>query len=220
LEGPDYRAGEFDENFGLPMGSLPDILLGDGTNVAMRDNAFDAELRPIRSRSPADFQTRSGLLEDSYFKRMAWTSGGEYARLIVRDKQSVYYVRMFDSLRGLDPTVFFTPGRNGYLLFSKRDGGRGNAWSQRVPVRIRAMALAGERLFAAGPPDVVDPKDPLGAFEGRLGGVLYAIDNQNGEHRAEHQLAAPPVFNGVAAARGRLFVTLEDGSVIGYGPRP
>ena len=104
-----------------------------------------------------------GLLEDSYFKRTPWTSGGEYARLIVRDTSSVYYVRMFDSLRGLDPTVFFTPGRNGYLLFSKNADSRRNAWTQRVPVRIRAMLAAGDRLFVAGPPDVVDPKDPLGA---------------------------------------------------------
>jgi outer membrane protein assembly factor BamB len=50
LEGPDYKAGDFDENFGLPMGSLPDILVGDGTNVFMRSQAFDADLQPIRGR--------------------------------------------------------------------------------------------------------------------------------------------------------------------------
>ena len=148
---------------------------------------------------------------------MPWTSGGEYARLIVRDAQSVYYVRMFDSLRGLDPTVYFTPGRQGYLLFSRSVDRRGTGWSQRVPVRVCAMAVANDRLFAAGPPDVVDPKDPFGAFEGRQGGLLYVIDSGTGEHVVEHRLASPPVFHGIAAARGRVYLALEDGSLVGYG---
>ena len=43
-------------------------------------------------------------------------------------------------------------------------------WSVKIPVRARAMVLAQQRLFLAGPPDVVDPDDPYGAFEGRRGG--------------------------------------------------
>jgi hypothetical protein len=83
------------------------------------------------------------------------------------------------------------------------------------------MAVAGGRLFAAGPPDVVDPKDPLGAFEGRLGGVLHAFDSATGQLVAEHQLASPPVFHGIAAARGHLYLALEDGSLVCYGqPAP
>ena len=96
----------------------------------MRSLAFDAELNVV-SGGP-ELKTRAGLLEDSYFKRMPWTFGGDYARLIVHDKQSVYYIRMFDTLRGLDPTVFFTPGREGYLLFAKNLGGGPGRWSQRV----------------------------------------------------------------------------------------
>jgi outer membrane protein assembly factor BamB len=217
LTGPDYQVGDFETNYQLPMGTLPDVLVGDGTNVIMRSEAFDADLQPIRGRSSPDLRTGSGLLDGTYFKRMPWTSGGEYARLIVWDAQSVYYVRMFDSLRGLDPTVYFTPGRQGYLLFSRSVDRRGTGWSQRVPVRVCAMAVANDRLLAAGPPDVVDPKDPFGAFEGRQGGLLYVIDSGTGEHVAEHRLASPPVFHGIAAARGRVYLALEDGSVVGYG---
>jgi hypothetical protein len=159
------------------------------------------------------------LLEDSYFKRVPWTFGGDYARLIVHDNQSVYYVRMFDSLRGLDPTVFFTPGAKGYLLFAKQMEGSGGAWSGRIPVRVRAMVLSADRLFVAGPPDVVDPKDPLGAFEGRKGGLLYVFDSASGGKLAEHSLPSPPVFNGAAAAAGRLYFTDEDGSIACFGKR-
>ena len=215
LSGPDYAVGDFEQNYGLPMGSLPDILMSDGELIYMRGVAFDAQL--TRQRGKPALQTRHGLLDETYFKRVPWTFGGEYARLIVRDNRSVYYVRMFDSLRGLDPTVYFTPGRKGYLLFAKNMEGQRKGWAERVPVRIRAMALAGDRLFVAGPPDVVDPKDPHGAFEGRKGGLLYAIDTSVGEKAAEHTLASPPVFNGAAAARGRLYIAHEDGSLSCFG---
>jgi hypothetical protein len=219
LEGPDYELGNFDENYALPMGTLPDVLLGDGQRIYMRNIALDNHLQLARSRPDMGFQARTDLLEDSYFKRTPWTAEGEYARLIVRDNRSVYYVRMFDTLRALDPTVFFTPGRQGYLLFSKATAEHQHSWRQRIPVRIRAMLAAEDRLAVAGPPDVVDPQDPLGAFEGRLGGGSYLIDSASGEHKAVHQLDAPPVFNGVAAARGRLYVALENGNIACFAER-
>ena len=215
LEGPDYAVEGLEQNFGLPMGALPDVLMSDGSRIYMRGETFDLELKPQRGKAP--LQARYGLLEDSYFKRTPWTFGGEYARLIAHDRRSVYYVRMFDTLRGLDPTVYFTPGEKGYLLFAKNVEGGGKAWMERVPVRLRAMVLAGGRLFVAGPPDVVDPKDPLGAFEGRKGGLLYVVDGAKGQRLAEHQLPSSPVFNGAAAANGRLYVVGEDGSITCFG---
>ncbi|MBI5085100.1 MAG: hypothetical protein HZB13_10950, partial [Acidobacteria bacterium] len=107
----------------------------------------------------------------------------------------------------------------GYLLFAKNLSGKRETWSKRVPVRIRAMVLSPDRLFAAGPPDVVDPKDPLGAFEGRKGAVLYVLNSASGEKLAEHALPAPHVFNGTAAAQERLFLSGEDGSVTCFGAR-
>ena len=51
------------------MGALPDVLSGDGTNVFMRNQAFDADLQPLRGRSPDDIRPRSGWLDGTYFKR-------------------------------------------------------------------------------------------------------------------------------------------------------
>ncbi len=90
-------------------------------------------------------------------------------------------------------------------------GNVGTGWSLYLPVRVRAMVPAGQRLFVAGPPDVVEPDDPLGAFEGRKGGLLWVFSATSGERLAEYELAAPPVFNGMAAARSRLFLTTVDG---------
>ena len=39
------------------------------------------------------------------------------------------------------------------------------------------------------------------------------VDSASGKKLAEHRLASPPGFNGAAAARERLFLASEDGSV-------
>ena len=96
-------------------------------------------------------------------------------------------------------------------------GGLGAAWSHRVPVRVRALVATGGRLFAAGPPDVIDPDDPLGAFEGRLGGMLWVYAAGTGEKLGEYDLDSPPEFNGMAAAGERLFICTTDGRVVCMG---
>jgi hypothetical protein len=79
------------------------------------------------------------------------------------------------------------------------------------------MVRAGRTVFAAGPPDVVDPEDPHGSWEGRKGGVVAAFAADSGEKLFETRLPAPPVWDGMAAAsvngRGRLYVALADGAV-------
>jgi len=225
LEGPSYGVDDFKVNFKLPMGALTDILMSDGSTISMRSVVFDAELNRQRKPQPPGpaLKVTGGFLDDSYFKRIPWTFGRDYGRLIVHDRRSVYYVRMFDTLRGLDPTVYFTPGGKGYLLFAKNIQGAKNikgqqdTWMKRIPVRIRAMVLAAGRLFVAGPPDVVDLKDPLGAFENRKGGRLHVFDSASGEELAKQTLPFPPVFNGAAAAAGRLYIADEDGSITCLG---
>jgi hypothetical protein len=44
---------------------------------------------------------------------------------------------------------------------------------------------------------------------------LVAADS--GEKIAEHRLDSPPVFNGMAAAAGRLYIVTEDGGVVCIG---
>ena len=69
----------------------------------------------------------------------------------------------------------------------------------------------------AGPPDMIDPDDPLAAFEGRMGGVLRVVDKLEGHLVCEHKLTSPPVFNGAAAASSRLVLSLHDGSLVCFG---
>ncbi|MBN1343327.1 MAG: PQQ-binding-like beta-propeller repeat protein [Phycisphaerae bacterium] len=80
-------------------------------------------------------------------------------------------------------------------------------WAEWVPVRVRAMVLAGKTLFVAGPPDVLEPDDPLGAFQGRKGAVLRAVSSEDGSKLSEARLDCPPVFDGMIAADGRLYLS-------------
>jgi len=87
-------------------------------------------------------------------------------------------------------------------------------WQKMIPVRVRAMLLAGDRLVVAGPPDVVDPDDPLAAFEGRKGAVLQIFSAKDGSLLASRKLEAPPVFDGMSAAHGRLYLATHDGRLL------
>jgi hypothetical protein len=76
------------------------------------------------------------------------------------------------------------------------------------------MVSTPQLLFLAGAPDIDDPSDPWGALEDRKGGLLQIYRKEDGERRAEYTLRSTPVYDGMAAAGGRLIITLRDGSVV------
>jgi len=90
-------------------------------------------------------------------------------------------------------------------------------WSSSIPLTGKAMALANDVLFVAGTP-VVFPKDDLAkAYEGRMGGSLWAASATTGEKLAQYTLDAPPAWDSLAAANGLLFISLADGRVVCMG---
>ena len=93
-----------------------------------------------------------------------------------------------------------------------------STWKKDIPIRVRAMVATQKKLLAAGPPDILDKKDPFGAFEGRKGGLLWIYDKKNSQIRARYTLAAPPVFNGMAVAGGNVLVVSTDGTVSCFRP--
>jgi hypothetical protein len=90
-------------------------------------------------------------------------------------------------------------------------------WSCHDPaVYVNALVLAGESLFAAGPPAIRnEPTEAaLARWQGKAGGLLECLSRQDGRLLQTHKLTAPPVFDGMAAAYGKLYLCLSDGSVI------
>lgn len=107
---------------------------------------------------------------------------------------------------------------NDNRLFARDHGAAEDKWSVFLPVRVRAMVATGDKLFVAGPPDVVPDDDPLAAFEGRLGAALWAFSADDGERLAEvGKLDTPPVYDGLIAAAGRLYLSDEAGRVVCLG---
>ena len=77
------------------------------------------------------------------------------------------------------------------------------------------MALADGTLFIAGPTD--DGFRTVEALAGKKGSALLAISAADGAKRTELKLDAPPVFDGMAAADGRLYLAATDGTVRCFG---
>jgi outer membrane protein assembly factor BamB len=104
-------------------------------------------------------------------------------------------------------------------------------WTMDQPALIaRAMTVAANTLFIAGPPDLLDerrafyhPDDPdvqaelkrqAEAIEGRHGGYLWALAKTDGKLLTRYAMDTIPVFDGMAAAGDSLYMTTVDGRLI------
>lgn len=103
-------------------------------------------------------------------------------------------------------------------------------WTRTVPLLARAMVLAGGTLFIAGPPDVLDEEEAFRCFgdpeiqaqlakqdaamAGEKGALLWAVSTKNGQKLSEYSLESLPVFDGMAAAGGHLYLATTDGGVL------
>ncbi len=81
-----------------------------------------------------------------------------------------------------------------------------NAWSVQVPEgsRPKAILLAGGVVFVAAMPDADDPAR----------GVIWAYNAESGAGLGECALDAAPLFDGMAAVPGWLYVSTQDGRAI------
>jgi len=172
-------------------------------------------LRYLRSGQAGFFETSwIGLSLGLRKHQSSWTwgeSGGE----IIAFSPDVGYAFQLDVGGNLDrvergpPAAWqFTRLEGGGRIEARaRDGGNPQ-WLHEIPGRaqVEAMFVAENALFVAGPKDRRAPMDG--------GGFLRVINREDGAKLAEIDLPAPPVHDGMAAADGRVFVTLENGSVI------
>jgi hypothetical protein len=134
--------------------------------------------------------------------------------------------------------------RNGMAIQFKARPGAGAAganagvpydWTQDLPILVRAMAKAGDRLYLMGPPDLIDEEatfekltkgDPQvqkllaqqdAALAGKQGTTLLVVNPKDGTVFEKHQLPSLPIWDSLAVANGRLFYTTEDGRVVSLG---
>ncbi len=110
-------------------------------------------------------------------------------------------------------------------------------WTSDIPVYARAMVLAGDELFVAGPLDMIDEEETFkkltekdaevqklltaqdDALNGGVGGLLLSINCGSGEIDGRIELGTLPSWDGMAGAAGKLFLSTVDGQVVCYGPK-
>ena len=210
---------------------MADIIVDENKNLGERDLGLH-------------MFTTSGFLDDTFFNRTYWTywktwTGFNHSifapkcgQLVVVGPETTYALKAYTSRYALSPR--YDPQTKGYLVIADRndseptihptawgkDKGMGFSrvtppvWHHWIPVRARAMVLAGDVLYLCGPPDKVKDGDPLAAFEGRMGSELWVLKADGGEIISKTELKDAPAFDGMIAAEGRLLMSTESGCVV------
>ncbi|MBL7222194.1 MAG: PQQ-binding-like beta-propeller repeat protein [Phycisphaerae bacterium] len=115
-------------------------------------------------------------------------------------------------------------------------GGIKHHWQVDTPgLLVNAMVLGADKLFIAGPPDLADETKMMGfltgaaddanrqlsaqaaAWQGKRGGLLRVVSCETGEKLSECKFDSVPVFDGMSAADGKLFLSTLDGKVVCIG---
>jgi len=104
-------------------------------------------------------------------------------------------------------------------------------WETQIPIWVQAMFVTDDALFVAGNRDLYDEegasggKKPFSAdderfalqqehLEGKYGSLLEVVDKRTGRKLHSLELPEMPVWDGMIAADGKIFMTTTGGSVL------
>ena len=221
-------------------GHLSDILVSDGKTISMRNVGFDPTLKKAKGRGLLIAST--GLLEDSWFHRQGWSGAGGKGQLIVSDgDRTISVASPYTGLKKRRKAQFRQFNQDGHLhqkftryeesffpvgttISARARGKNGKGWSKDVKLQPRAMVLAGDKLCLAGWEDavVIEMKTGRAISPGNPDphdSVLRTYSAGKGEQVTQSRLEAEPVFDGMAAADGRLFMSLRNGQLLCMGAK-
>jgi hypothetical protein len=102
-------------------------------------------------------------------------------------------------------------------------------WTLPIPLYVRAMVMAADKLIVCGPEDIVDEKAAVRAYrkeqmletlkrqdailEGKQGSHLWVVRAGNGQILEKLTLPTLPVWDGMATAGGRVYLAVQGGIV-------
>ena len=214
-------------------GNKGDILSARGEHLFLRHQAFRKNLDTISpgERILPHLITSHGFADRTPHHRSFWTVDTELyydrwtANLGVRGDILVMDGKRYYEVRGYPPGRYTTYDvrKNAYTIFAgelSNEEPRKAAqreykelWQVKIPLTGKAMVLAEDVLFVAGTPAVFPEGDLAKAYEGRMGGVVWASSAADGRKLTEYRLDAAPEWDSLAAANGRLFLCTTDGRV-------
>jgi outer membrane protein assembly factor BamB len=223
-------------------GAIPDVLASDGTNIFMRHQRFDFDIEPLEQNVDHLF-TSAGFIDDTWWHRSylqigremrggygGWGFAGNQrisGKALVRNENRAFgfgrkEYTVTGSHLGLQSEFHLFAADTKLIRPKQKKSGKRRPetqvryiWSQAIPFYPRAMLLADETLFIAGPQDVLDfdAKEPSGKV------FFWAVSAEDGSKITEYTLRASPVYDSFAASNGRLYFTTVDGRVICYQPK-
>jgi hypothetical protein len=234
------------EDVELP-GALPDILVCDGQNIYLRDKVLDFNGIQRDSYLPHLYSS-AGLLDDTWWHRTYWLWGERTwgrasgwhvmpglrpsGRILVTDETTVFgfgrqnvrgndlqgyhLFRADKQVQHLDRQI---RNNNKALVKHQRPARVRYHWSRQAPLVVRAMVLARDVLFTAGPLMEQSGGAAAGepAFDESGEAAMLAFSAEDGRTLSRCRLDAQPVFDGMAAAYGRLYVSTVDGKIACFG---
>ncbi|MFH1265785.1 MAG: PQQ-binding-like beta-propeller repeat protein [Planctomycetota bacterium] len=216
-------------------GAIPDVLATDGASIFMRHQRFDFSGESLEPNVDHLFCS-AGYLDDTWWHRTylqigrsmsggygGWTNAGNTqisGKALVSDGSRAFgfgrkEYTMTGSHLGLQSECHLFAAevkRNATPKGRKPTRGVDYLWSTSIPFYPRAMLLAGDTLFFAGPQSV----DDFDAREPKSDVLLWAVSTDDGSRKAEYRLKASPVYDSFAASAGRLHFTTVDGHVVCY----
>ncbi|MHC4308933.1 MAG: outer membrane protein assembly factor BamB family protein, partial [Planctomycetota bacterium] len=97
-------------------------------------------------------------------------------------------------------------------------------WSHQYPLIVRSMVLANDKLVLVGLPELRkknparlfydNPEESLETLEGRHGAYIWIVSAEDGRQVSQIKLDGVPVFDGMAAANSRVFISLKNGRLV------
>lgn len=223
---------------------LADLLTVDQDSIYMRhlevpaDDIEQVVFRSSASHGPgvkgaSGLRATSGFLDTSWFNTAVWGLGSLKGQIMSYDKTHAFGVLAHKSFSNSYRHDVFEVGQEGYLLFCKslsgtdaaasrrrgagKKGGKiAYVWSSRIPIRAQSLLVADNCLYLAGMRDAVDEKDRWAHVEGRMGGVLAVYARADGKKLYEIPLSSAPVFDGLSASNGSVFLVTRDGNIRCY----
>jgi outer membrane protein assembly factor BamB len=196
--------------------ALGDILVSDGNHVFMRGWRFEPDTGKRRYYyhwREVLKAGRGGFLDATM--KTPWSDRQRRAagQLMVRRGRTTCGFLALEK-DGWKLAYFTKVGTGQYTVFGKHFDASGKpdpahaGWEVKAcPVAVEAMLIAGDTLYITGPPDVAEPE----------GGRLWALSAADGRKRRALRLDAPAVFDGLAAANGRLYASCRDGTLLCFG---
>ncbi len=219
---PDPETGKQPKQFApsaMP-GVRADILTSDDKCIYLRDMAFDKSGAALPEGN-AHLFTLTDFLDDTWPHRSYWIFGKHcsvstgcsrrdrnliFGRLLLFNESMIYGY-------GREQVHWSNQLQDGsYRLFAFKWGDGKSQWTKSVKVHVRAMVLADKVLFVAG--SGVDEYDGQIDLNENRKAMLMTLSASDGTEMARYQLDSMPVFDGMAAACGRLYVSMQDGSLL------